>query len=173
MNINAKFKKKIIKLIPVIFFNNASWLLWVGLYTLWQDMFGFWPPVPVKVTLFRNKLCRWNQVKMSSWWIFLFFLFDKLCLTLWGPHDCSQPGSSVHGISQARILEWVAICFSRRSSQPRDWACISCIGRWILYHWATREVPHDGFRWPYSNEWFPIRKWKFGHSDRRYTSRTS
>ena len=46
------------------------------------------------------------------------------------------PGSDVHGIFQARILEWVAICFSRGSSQPRDQTCISCIpciGRWVLY----------------------------------------
>ena len=48
--------------------------------------------------------------------------------------DCSPPGSSVHGISQARILEWVAISFSRASSQPRDQTHISCIGRQILYH---------------------------------------
>ena len=41
-------------------------------------------------------------------------------LTLWDPTDRSLPGSSVHGIFQARILEWVAISFSRRSSQPRD-----------------------------------------------------
>ena len=39
------------------------------------------------------------------------------CPTLWGPMDCSPPGSSVHGILQARILEWVAISFSRGSSQ--------------------------------------------------------
>ena len=44
----------------------------------------------------------------------------QLCLTLCGPMDFSRPGSSVHGIFQARILEWVAISFSRRSSQPRD-----------------------------------------------------
>ena len=43
--------------------------------------------------------------------------------------DCSPPGSSVQGISQVRILEWVAISFSRKSSQPRDWTHISCIGR--------------------------------------------
>ena len=49
------------------------------------------------------------------------------------PMDCSPPGSSVYGISQARILEWVAISFSRRSSQPGYWTCVSCIGRWILY----------------------------------------
>ena len=46
----------------------------------------------------------------------------------------------VHGISQARILEWVAISFSRGSFWPRDWTHISYIGRWILYHWATREA---------------------------------
>ena len=53
-----------------------------------------------------------------------------------GPtRDCSPPGSSVCGISQARILEWVAISYSRRSSPPRDQthiSCISCIDRWIL-----------------------------------------
>ena len=59
------------------------------------------------------------------------------CPTPCNPMDCSPPGSSVQGIFQARILQWVAISFSRRSSQPRDQthiSCISCIGRWILYH---------------------------------------
>ena len=56
------------------------------------------------------------------------------------PMDCSLPGSSVHGIFQARILERVAISFSSESSQPRDGTHISCIGRRILYHWATWEV---------------------------------
>ena len=50
--------------------------------------------------------------------------------------DCSLPGSSVHGISQARIPEWVAISFSRGSSRPRDLIHVSCTGRQILYHWA-------------------------------------
>ena len=54
--------------------------------------------------------------------------------------DGSPPGSSVHGISQAGILEWVAISISRGSSQPRDRTHISCIGRWILYHWTSREA---------------------------------
>ena len=55
---------------------------------------------------------------------------------LW-PMDCSLPGPSVHGILQARILEWVAIPSSKGSSQPRDRTrvCyVSCIGRWVLYH---------------------------------------
>ena len=64
------------------------------------------------------------------------------CPTLCDPRDYSLPGSSVHGIFQAMILEWVAICYSRGSSWPRDWApdsCLSCIGRPILYHCITWE----------------------------------
>ena len=53
----------------------------------------------------------------------------------------SLPGSSVHGITQARILEWVAISFSRGSSWPRDQTHISCTSRWTLYHWAIWETP--------------------------------
>ena len=50
----------------------------------------------------------------------------------WDPMDCSLPGSSVHRISQTRILEWVAISFSRGSSWARDWTRVSCICRWVL-----------------------------------------
>ena len=59
------------------------------------------------------------------------------------PMYYSLPGSSVHGIFQARILERIAISSSRGSSQPRDWTCVSCVpcvGRWILYHWDTWEA---------------------------------
>ena len=55
------------------------------------------------------------------------------CPTLCDPMDCSLPGSSIHGIFQAKVLEWVAIAFSRGSSQPRTRTHISCIGRQILY----------------------------------------
>ena len=68
-------------------------------------------------------------------------LVTKSCLTLCYPTGHSPPVSSVLGISQARILEWVAILFSRGSSQPRDWTDVSCISRWILNYWATREAP--------------------------------
>jgi len=61
--------------------------------------------------------------------------------TLCHPMDCSLPGSSVHGILQARILEWVAIPFFRRSSQPRDWTKVSCIACRLFTVWATREAP--------------------------------
>ena len=59
--------------------------------------------------------------------------------------NCSLPGSSVHGVSQARIMEGVAISFSRGSSQPSDQTCISCIGRQVLYHPATWEAPGTVF----------------------------
>ena len=52
--------------------------------------------------------------------------------------DYSPPVSSVHGITQARILEWVAIPFFTGSSLPRDQIRVSCTGSWILYRWATR-----------------------------------
>ena len=56
--------------------------------------------------------------------------------------DCSPPGSSVQGISQA-IAGWAAIASSRGSSWIRDWTCFSCIGRWILHHRDTWEaLPH-------------------------------
>ena len=54
------------------------------------------------------------------------------------PMDCSLPGSSVYGILQARILEWVAMPSSRGSSSPRDG---TCIGRQVLYHFTTWEGP--------------------------------
>ena len=60
-------------------------------------------------------------------------LVAKSCPTLCDLMDCSLPGSSVTGISQVRILEWVAIYFSRGSSQPRDPTHVSFIGRWVLY----------------------------------------
>ena len=59
----------------------------------------------------------------------------QLCLTLYDPMDCSLPGSSVHGILLARILEWVAMPSSRESSLLMDQTLISygsCIGKWVL-----------------------------------------
>ena len=67
-------------------------------------------------------------------------LVAKLCPILLWPHDCSPPGSSVPGTSRARILEWLAISFSRAPSPPRDWTHVSCISRWIVYHGATRKA---------------------------------
>ena len=62
----------------------------------------------------------------------------QLCPTLWDPKDCSLSDSSIHGIFQARILEWVAVSFSRGSSWPRDQTHVSCTScRGILYPCTT------------------------------------
>jgi len=78
---------------------------------------------------------RWQNRKVQANWDELFNLKEgsvcglvaQLCLTLCNPIDCSPPGSSVHAILQARILEWVAIPFSRGSSPPRDQTQVSRI----------------------------------------------
>ena len=62
------------------------------------------------------------------------------CPTLCDPMDCNSPGSSVHGIFQARVLEWVAISFSRESSQPSDRTGVSCTAGRRFTIWATREA---------------------------------
>ena len=64
------------------------------------------------------------------------FLLLSCARHICDPLDCSSPDSSVHGIFQARIPEWVAISLFRGSSQTRDWTHVSCIDRRILYHWA-------------------------------------
>ena len=66
-------------------------------------------------------------------------LVAQSCPTLCNTVDCSPPGSSAHGILQARILEWVAISSSRGSSQPRGWTWVSCIAGRFFTVWATRE----------------------------------
>ena len=67
-------------------------------------------------------------------------LVAQSCPTLFDPVDCSPPGSTVHGIFQARILEWVAISFSRGSSWPRDRTQVSCIAGIFFTDWAMREA---------------------------------
>ena len=69
--------------------------------------------------------------------LLLYVLIIQSCLTLCDPMDCSPPGSSVHGIFQATILEWVALPSSRGSSRPSNQASlsyVSCIVRWAFYH---------------------------------------
>ena len=64
-------------------------------------------------------------------------LVAQSCPTLCDPMDCSQPGSPVNGILQARILEWISIPFSRGSSLSRDWTLVSCIAGRFFTNWAT------------------------------------
>ena len=81
-------------------------------------------------------------IMVQGWYCMLFVtvLVDQACLTLCSPMDCSLPGSSVHGILQARILEWVAISFSRGLSPLRDRIRVSWIAGRFFTIWATREA---------------------------------
>ena len=81
---------------------------------------------------------------------------------------CSPPGFSVHGIFQARILEWVAIFYTRGSSPLKDGTHLSCTCRQILYHWATCESLYKTLRvsilalWPWASKVFMSCIWKMG-----------
>ena len=91
-------------------------------------------------------------------------LVAQLCLTLCNPMDCSPPGSSVHEIFQARILEWVAIYFSRGSSQPRDRTWVSCTAGRFFTDWAIREAGNGKrtfFTWGCA-----VSFWSTGHEHR-------
>ena len=84
-------------------------------------------------------------------WIYIYafhvyvYFYACLCsqssLTLCDPVNCSPSGSSIYGILQTRILEWIAISYSRGSSWPRDWTCVSCIGGRFFTTWPP-EKPH-------------------------------
>ena len=124
----------------------------------WQELIllhfwrpEIWNPVASRATLtwglYKVILLRLFQllVAASVFWLAV-VLSLKLCLTLCDPMACSPPGSSVHGISLARTLVWTAISFSRRSSRPKDWPILSCIGRWVLCHrgpWETCSLAYD------------------------------
>ena len=118
---------------------NISLTCWVFFW--WQNTKLCWKPRFLREVVFQAIDLSLAQIKL------LFQLcvrsVPQLCLTLWDPMDCSPPGSSVHGILQARTLEWVAMPFSRGSSQPRDQTHVSCIS-WItgrfFTHWATWEA---------------------------------
>ena len=89
-------------------------------------------------------------------------LVAQSCLTLCQPVDCSPPGSTVHRILQAGILECVTIFFSRRSSWPRDWSWVSCtVGRfftiWAISSLWLKVVPY-GFLNPEFN-YCSLRPW--------------
>ena len=78
---------------------------------------------------------------LHSEWVSEVSKVAQSCPTLCDPVDCSPPGSSVHGVLQARILEWVAISFSRGSSEPRNWTHVSLIAGRRFNLWATRANP--------------------------------
>ena len=83
----------------------------------------------------RTWLSNWSDLILLFVKVNVKVLVGQSCWTLCSLMNCSLPGSSVHGVLQARILEWVAILFSRVSSQPRGRTHVSCIS--IRYKWKS------------------------------------
>ena len=89
------------------------------------------------------------------------FFSTQSCPNFCDPMDCSPPDSSVYGILQASILEWVAISFSRGSFQPRDWTWVSCIAGRLFYH-LSHQGSQNCLRWllkAWYSEHVPQRMW--------------
>ena len=130
-----------------------------------QSMFAWIIQMEARQALILKLKMTWYSINWNNWWRskkktkmktnhdqetvkfwLLLFSFKKwiesaqLCPTLCDPMDCSPPGSSVHGILQARILEWVAVPFSRGSFQPRDRTQVSNNAGGFFTSWATREA---------------------------------
>ena len=115
------------------------------LITEFRVLFPLIKYVYMEVALLRQCYSKWRIILISSLknsqvkYVCACMHVKSLqsCVTLCDSMDCSPPGSSVHGVLQVRILEWVVIPFSRGSSRPRDQAhvsYVSCIGRQVLYH---------------------------------------
>ena len=104
----------------IIFNSHIRRMYFYSVLEIWRDL-GTYPVLQMLINI------REREVSQS-------------CLTLCDPMDCSLPGSSVHEIFQAIVLEWIAISFSKGSSQLRDWTRVSCIVDRCFTVWATREV---------------------------------
>ena len=97
--------------------------------TILKPLYWLWMAYPQKVTCGKKSSIFFAVYLVAKSWLFC------------DPMDCSLLRSSVREVPQAKILEWVVISFSRGPSWPKDWTCVSCLGRQILYHRATWEAP--------------------------------
>ena len=102
---------------------------------------------PLRVEKHASVHCPQRKNTLIKLWVnYMMCVHSQLYPTLCNPMDCSLLGSSVHGIFQARILEWVAISYSRegilQNQDQTHISSISCTGRQILYHWATWEASY-------------------------------
>ena len=123
-------------------FKFISYVFFIAFYKF-QMLFGRQPtcnkPLEVFVLLLPCMIHGLGDREPASCTVSIGYMCVRACSVVSDPTDCNLPGSSVHGISQARILQWVAISSSWESSQPRDRthvSCVSCVGRWVLYHWC-------------------------------------
>ena len=108
------------------------------------ENFNIWTPVIMASYIIGGAQCEMKAWAASSKGRGKVKWKSLSCVRLCDPTHCSPSGSSVHGILQARILEWVDIPFSRESSWPRYWTQVSCIAGISFTVWATREVQGRG-----------------------------
>ena len=138
-------------------YDSRGWWLWerklvyyfLHLTVCFQKLTCLWFML---LLWYRNSshVCLLPRLKKFKWDKLLccvVILNAESCPTLCDPVDCSPPSSSVHGISQARILKWVAVSFSGGSSQPRDWSWVSCVGRWIYQGSPNSTLAHHLAHW--------------------------
>ena len=120
-------------------------------FSMIQQMLAIWSlvPLPFLKLAWTSGSSQFTYCWSLAWRILSITLLEcevkwsevaQLCLTLCDRIDCSVPGSSVHGIFQAIVLEWIAISFSGGSSKPRAWTRVSRIVDRRFTVWATREV---------------------------------
>ena len=102
--------------------------------------------------IFPQKLTKCPALRKLSVWLCV--LVAQSCLTLCDSMGCSPPGSSVHGILQTRILKWMALPFSRGSSQPRDWIWVSRTAGRFLTIWTIWEALR--LPWKLTQETYPV-----------------
>ena len=125
--------------------SKVTYLRCVGKRPFWKMILGHFS---IHVDKMNLDLSFIQFIRINSIWVCRSKMSEvaQLCPALCDPMDYSLPGSSVHGIFQAEILEWVAISFSRGSSQPRDWTQVSCIvGRHFIV-WAKSGWQNKDFR---------------------------
>ena len=110
----------------VLVYLEICWTSWIVGSCLLSNLGNFW------AYFFKYFFCLFLCIYIRS--------VPKSCPTLCDPKHCSLPGSSFHGIFQARMLEWVVFSFSGGSSSPTGWTHIAYTCRRIIYHRATREA---------------------------------
>ena len=131
--------------LPELVLDREAWYVAVHGVAKSQTWLSDWTELIRPLLVFPFTLAEFNS-EIQEPILTLYFiqaLFSEVaqsCLTLYNPVDCSLPGSSLHGILQAEILEWIAISFSRGSSQPREQTWVSCIAGRHFNLWITREA---------------------------------
>ena len=146
--------------------HQESWspLLWVICYKYPQTY--SWSTCDKERQIIHDIVYMQILKKWYKWWR-VKVLVTQSCLTLRDPMDCSPPGSSVYGILQARILEWVAMPFSRGSSWPRNWTQVSWIAGRFFTIWATREAQFTKQKQTYRLREQTFGYWGWGRVERR------